>query len=129
MIIDMHLHPFCREVEVTPSLNEAFSRMFGQSGDEAARSAAMVMAEALFVQRGLDDVLRDLDAAGVDMACIVAWDTSTQYGVKLVTNDDVSRLAAAHPDRFIPFASVDPNMGRLPWMNSGGRPRSWGAGV
>jgi hypothetical protein len=39
-------------------------------------------------------------------------DLTTHYGVELVTNEDVARIASAHPERFIPFASVDPAMGR-----------------
>ena len=40
-------------------------------------------------------------------------DLSTHYGVELVTNEDVAKMASAYPDRLISFASVDPSMGRL----------------
>ena len=30
MIIDVHIHPFCKEVTVTPCVEEAVTRMFGR---------------------------------------------------------------------------------------------------
>jgi predicted TIM-barrel fold metal-dependent hydrolase len=112
MIVDVHSHPFCREVTVTPNLQEAVKRMF--SGHEPKRREAMRAAFTLmFTQRTTQDMIHDMDEAGVGKACIVAMDLSTHYGVELVTNEDVARMASAYPDRFIPFASVDPSMGRL----------------
>jgi uncharacterized protein len=66
----------------------------------------------LFTHRSVGDIIRDMDDAGVEKACIVPMDLTTHCGVELVTNEDVARIAAAHPERFIPFASVDPSMGR-----------------
>ena len=43
----------------------------------------------------------------------MAIDCRTQYGIEIVTKEDVGKLASSYPDRFIPFASVDPSMGRL----------------
>jgi predicted TIM-barrel fold metal-dependent hydrolase len=114
MIIDLHVHPFCREATVTPSLDEAVQRMFfGGRTERVTPADAARMGEALFRNRGLADIIKDMDAAGVDKACIVAMDLSTFYGVELVTNQDVAQMAAAYPDRLIPFASVDPSMGRV----------------
>jgi predicted TIM-barrel fold metal-dependent hydrolase len=79
----------------------------------AGDADAVALAQAAFLNRTLEDIIGDMDAAGIDRACIVAMDLSTHYGVKLGTNEDVARMSAAHPDRLIPFASVDPSMGRL----------------
>ncbi len=43
----------------------------------------------------------------------MAADYSTAYGTVVVTNEDVGRMAKLHPDRFIPFCSVDPAFGRM----------------
>ena len=114
MIIDLHVHPFCKEATVTPSLGEAVQRMFfGSQPSRMTPDEAAGMGRAFFQNRTLADIIDDMDDAGIDKACIVAMDLSTHYGVELVTNEDVAKMASAHPDRLIPFASVDPTMGRL----------------
>ncbi|HXZ94627.1 MAG TPA: amidohydrolase family protein, partial [Dehalococcoidia bacterium] len=102
---------FCKEATVTPNVQEALKRMFG--GHEPKRREAMQAGIFMYTQRTIQDIIHDMDDAGVEKACIVAMDLSTHYGVELVTNEDVARIASAYPDRFIPFASVDPSMGRL----------------
>lgn len=113
MIIDLHIHPFCKEATVTPSIEEATVRMFSSLRDPARQEAVQVMTQALFTQRSIRDTIAEMDAAGVDKACIVAMDMSARYGVELVTNEDIGRFAAEYPDRFIPFAGADPNQGRV----------------
>ena len=114
MIIDFHIHPFCKEATVKPNLGEAVRRMFFKGKeDQPGIEEATRMGEAFFRNRSVEDIIRDMDDAGVDKACIVAMDLSTYYGVELVTNEDVAKIASDYPDRFIPFAGVDPSMGRL----------------
>ena len=112
MIIDVHVHPFCKESTVKPNIDEAFKRQTESETNRAKVEAGAQIFTALFTQRSIKDILNEMDAAGIDKACIVAMDMTTHYGVELVTNEDVGRLAAAYPDRFIAFASVDLNMGR-----------------
>jgi predicted TIM-barrel fold metal-dependent hydrolase len=45
-----------------------------------------------------------MDAAGVDVAVLTAWHGPTG---PLISNDDVARLLADHPDRFVGAAAVD----------------------
>jgi predicted TIM-barrel fold metal-dependent hydrolase len=111
MIIDVHVHPCCKEATVTPSIEEAHERMFRQLEPEFRKWSQEVF-KSMFMQRTIEDIIRDMDEAGVDKACIVAMDLTTHYGVEMVTNEDVARIASAHPDRFVPFASVDPSMGQ-----------------
>jgi predicted TIM-barrel fold metal-dependent hydrolase len=111
MIIDVHVHPFCREATVTPSLEEGVKRMFGRHEPETREMIQGAIA-LVFTQRTVEDILQEMDDAGVGRACIVAMGLTTHYGVEMVTNEDVARIASSHPDRFIPFASVDPSMGR-----------------
>jgi len=53
------------------------------------------------VDAGVDRLLRDMDSGGVDKACLVAVSGLNE-------NEDVEKLARAHPDRFVPIASVNP---------------------
>ncbi len=112
MIVDIHVHPFCNEVTITPNLQEAVMRMFS-SHEPKRREKIQSTFTRMFTQYSILDIIRDMDEAGVEKACIVAMDFSTSYGVELVTNEDVARIALEYPNRFIPFASVDPSMGRL----------------
>jgi len=111
MIFDIHVHPFCKAAHITPNLEEGIQRMIGKH-EPKRREIMKAMITGLFTHRTVEDIIRDMNEAGVGKACIVPMDLTTHYGVELVTNEDVSRIASAHPDRFIPFASVDPSMGR-----------------
>lgn len=53
------------------------------------------------VDAGAERLLRDMDSVQVDKACLVAV-------AGLNENADVERIARAHPDRFVPVASVNP---------------------
>jgi predicted TIM-barrel fold metal-dependent hydrolase len=111
MIIDIHVHPFCKEATLKPGIQEAVERMFARH-EPKRREMLRGMVTLLFTQRTVEDIIHDMDEAGIEKACIVPMDLTTQYGVEVATNEDISRIAADHPDRFIPFASVDPSLGR-----------------
>jgi predicted TIM-barrel fold metal-dependent hydrolase len=111
MIIDIHVHPMCNEATVTPDLQEATRRMFDRH-EPKRREMLRSGLNFLFTQRTVEDIIHDIDEAGVERACIVPMDLTSHYGVEVVTNEDVARIASAHLDRFVPFASVDPSMGR-----------------
>ena len=68
---------------------------------EALRAGAPALA------RSLDDVLADLDAAGVTRTLITGFDERTTAGKTFVPNELVAATAARHPTRFIPFAGAD----------------------
>jgi len=111
MIIDVHVHPFCKEATITPSLEEGIKRQMGAARDPARIELATAMLTELFTRRSVHDIVKDMDAAGVDKACIVGMDMSTHYGVQMVTDEDLPALTALYPDRFVPFVSVDPSLG------------------
>lgn len=111
MIIDVHIHPFCKEATVVPGPEEALKRMYGDAGERFEAITAGF--RWIFQEKSLDDIIRNMDEAGIDKAVIVAADYSTAYGTIVVTNEDVSRMSEQHADRFIPFCSVDPSLGRL----------------
>ena len=112
MIIDVHVHPFCREATITPNLEEGVRRQFAAIRDPAKFEMVKTMMTALWNQRSIHDIVKDMDAAGVDRACIVGMDLTSRYGVENVTDDDLAAFTEAYPDRFIPFTSVDPTLGR-----------------
>jgi uncharacterized protein len=111
MIIDMHIHPYCREVSLLPDIDTGLQRQF-DSPYRPASKEKIALRKKLFTQGSVKDILALMDESRIDRAVIVAFDLTTTYGVVMVTNQDVSRLAAARPDRLIPFASVDPSLGR-----------------
>ena len=60
----------------------------------------------------VDDMVRSMDEAGVELAALLAFDCETTHGWK-VPNEMVADLVAQRPDRFVGFASVDPNKHQL----------------
>jgi len=59
----------------------------------------------------IGDTIADMDAAGVERAVVVAVDAETVWSYR-VSNELVAETVRNNPDRFIGFASVDPNKGR-----------------
>jgi uncharacterized protein len=112
MIIDMHIHPFCKEVTVLPGIEEAAQRLYGSMRDTDRFKNITGALQYLFTHRSVDDIIKEMDDAGVDKAVIVGADYTTASGVVAVTNQDVGKLAARYPERFIPFAGIDPSLGR-----------------
>jgi hypothetical protein len=60
----------------------------------------------------LEDILADMDAAGVDKSVIVAVDAETVLRYK-VPNELVAKAVKAYPERLIGFAGVDPHKGTI----------------
>lgn len=111
MILDFHIHPLCKEATALPSPEELIERMYGKENERFRPQIAGF--QWLMKEKSLKDIIQEMDEAGVDKAVIVAADYSSAYGTVMVTNEDVSRMAQKHPDRFIPFCSVDPALGRV----------------
>lgn len=57
------------------------------------------------VQKSMDLLLREMDAAGVSYGVVIGRN-SGRYGS--ISNDDVAAIVAAHPNRFVGAASIDP---------------------
>ena len=110
MIIDMHVHPYCKEATVTPDIDEGLRRQF-QSRLRPSSMEKIANRKKMFTENSIGDIIDLMDESRIDKAVIVAFDLTSEYGVIMVTNEDVSKLAAAYPDRLIPFASVDPSIG------------------
>lgn len=111
MIIDVHYHPFCKEADYLPDTEESIKRMMSKETDPV-RHENMAAMTSKMTELSIHDLVKDMDDAGVDKVCAVAMDLSSGWGIKMVTNENVSRFAEIYPDRVIPFASVDPSMGQ-----------------
>lgn len=70
-------------------------------------TAEQFNAYAESLRRSDDDILAQLDAAGIHQSLITGFDERSTCGVTFVHNESVAALAARHPDRFIPFAGAD----------------------
>jgi predicted TIM-barrel fold metal-dependent hydrolase len=57
--------------------------------------------------RSDEQILADLDTAGIRWSMITGFDERSSCGKTFVTNEAVTALADRHPDRFVPFAGVD----------------------
>ena len=97
MIIDTHSQLWTKEALETfpPSMAAGYKQMF--KGIKTFE---------------LEDILADMDEAGVDMAVIVAADAETTFRYK-IPNDLVAEAVKRYPKKFIGFAGVDPHKGRL----------------
>ena len=103
MIIDIHTHPLVKNAEYVPDLPTVMERFF--------RPSFKARIEQGIRGRTLDDVISDMDAAGVDVGVTVAMDLTSALGVVMVTNESVAEMVRRFPKRLIGFASVDPNTG------------------
>jgi hypothetical protein len=61
--------------------------------------------------RGVDGMVRDFEAAGIEKALLLAWDAETATGRPALTNDRVAAIAKENEDLVIPVLSVDPHKG------------------
>jgi predicted TIM-barrel fold metal-dependent hydrolase len=69
----------------------------------AAAAAAMVMDD--------DTLIAALDQAGIEKSLITGFDEWSSVHETFIPNELVAGIAARHPDRFIPFAGIDPFTG------------------
>jgi predicted TIM-barrel fold metal-dependent hydrolase len=94
-LIDFHTHPvMIRElVQREESLARAVREVFG----------------LLFAPQPLEVFLRELAAAGIDRAVLLALDCTTAHGCRIPGNEAVAELAGRH-EQFVGFASVDPGL-------------------
>lgn len=113
MKIDVHVHvgevPEHIEVWWGQELYRPWKYVYGAGGHRAERK---VIREPVKVDR----LLRDMDEAGMDMACIMATDfrrnsPSPELKNPCVPNDYVAELARQYPDKLIPIAGIDPIRG------------------
>jgi predicted TIM-barrel fold metal-dependent hydrolase len=59
------------------------------------------------LRRTDEEIIDDLDRAGIAKALITGFDEASTCGRTFVSNDAVAAIAERHPDRFIAFAGAD----------------------
>jgi len=104
MIIDMHVHPFCKEVS-WDDLNKISDAMW--SSDPFRRRYMYKMLKSVSEHVSIDDYITLMDELGITKSVIVSFNVKTAYDVILVTNEDVANLVKIHPTRLIGFAGID----------------------
>jgi predicted TIM-barrel fold metal-dependent hydrolase len=98
-VIDFHTHPVMIQelVRRDESLAQAVREVFG----------------LLFPPQPLEIFLRELAAAGIDRAVLLALDCTSAHGCRIPDNETVAELAGKH-EQFLGFASVDPGLPDAP---------------
>lgn len=91
MIIDMHIHPYCKEVHLVLDVDEGLQRQF-VSPYRPVNQEKMALRRKLFTKGGAGDILAQMDESGVDRAVIVAFDLTTAYGVVKQSGRRCTRL-------------------------------------
>jgi len=104
MIIDMHIHPFCKEA-TWGDLEKIADVMWGAGTLKRKRMRPFL--DQLANKTSIKDYISLMDKYGVDKAIIVSFNITTAYGVCMVNNDDIANLASKYPDRLIGFGCVD----------------------
>ena len=104
MIIDIHMHPFCKEA--TWDDIKKIANAMGGSDPSKNRYYRATM-KHFSTKISIDDYITMMDKAGIDKCVIVSFNIKTAYGICLVTNDDIADFVSRHSDRFIGFAGID----------------------
>lgn len=104
MIIDFHMHPFCKEA-TWPDLKKVAEIMWGKGTQKS--KLMLPMLKNLAEKISIENYVELMDKFEIQKAVIVSFNISTAYGITLVTNNDVASLVERYPDRFIGFGSID----------------------
>lgn len=104
MIIDMHVHPFCKEVS-WDDLNKISDAMWGS--DPFKRKYMYKMLKNVSENVSIHDYIALMDEFAIEKAVIVSFNVKTAYDIILVSNDNVAELVELHPKRLIGFAGLD----------------------
>ncbi len=104
MVIDVHVHPFCKEAHYGDKKKIA-DVMSGYNPRKL--KGVMRMLNAIMEQFTLEDYIAIMDKFNVTKAVIVAYDVTTAYGFVMGTNEDIADFVKKFPDRFIGFGCID----------------------
>lgn len=86
-----------------PSEQLRYLEVFQRRTVTAAQFASYVPSLA----RSDEEIIAELDGAGIGVSLISGFDERSTCGHTFVPNEAVAALAGRHPGRFIPFAGVD----------------------
>ena len=104
MIIDIHIHPFCKEA-TWENLEKIADVLWG--ADTLKRKRMRPFLDQLANKTSIKDYILLMDKFNIDKSVIVSFNITTAYGVCIVNNDDIAKFVSLYPDRFIGFACID----------------------
>jgi predicted TIM-barrel fold metal-dependent hydrolase len=94
MLIDMHTHPIFYDLICGDQKELEFRKDIFGIWKQSPQS--------------FEEVFVEMDYCGINKAVLLALDLTTQTGGHVVSNEQVTQIVAAYPDRFFGFASIDP---------------------
>ena len=102
MIVDVHVHPW--------------TRAFMERNGPIMKACGFFKLDVARLPASTDQILDDMDEAGVDRGVILGQDTRATANPAFrnysLSNDELAGVASRSGGRLIPFAGVDPNAGR-----------------
>jgi predicted TIM-barrel fold metal-dependent hydrolase len=104
MIIDFHIHPFCKEAEFS-DLDKIADVMWGKNTKQRERMYPFL--KTLTQKVSINDYITLMNKFNIQKAVLVSFNIETSYGVTLVTNEDIEEFETMYPERFIGFAGID----------------------
>lgn len=107
MVIDAHVHLYAPEVMADP-------RAWGDAQGEPWWTECVTPHGRTSLQgwASIDQLLRDMDAAGIDQAVLLGWYWE-HHTTCVRQNDWYAAGIAAHPDRLLAFATINPKAGAM----------------
>ncbi|MEO6246722.1 MAG: amidohydrolase family protein [Opitutaceae bacterium] len=122
MIVDAHVHLYPTEVSRDPA---GWAQAAGERHWAALCTRTRRDGPPVQTFPALDELLRQMDAAGVGRAVLLGW-----YWEKLETcaaqNRFYAQCVQAHPDRLLAFAALQPRAGHWPALEEMHRARDGG---
>ena len=97
-VLDIHTHP------PTPSWLRAAGGAYLRSAEAYFRRS--------FEPVGLEGMVKQYEAWGIDRAVLLGWDATLGNGLPAVPNDEVVAAVRDYPSFFVGFAGVDPRRGK-----------------
>lgn len=103
-IVDVHVHVGNINEQVSPYIHGELRKIFGKR--------SLPFGDSEMPESRNEGLIKQLDQAGVDVACIMAGDWNRVHPIEQrpysVTNEFVAGLVAEYPKRFVGVASPDP---------------------
>ncbi len=106
-VIDVHVHLYPAEVNRDPA---AWALAHGETHWSALCTRRRKSGQLVQGFPSVDQLLRDMDSAGVNLAVLLGWYWENQ-ATCVLQNRFYAECVRAHPDRLAAFASVQPKAG------------------
>ena len=104
MVIDVHVHPFCKEAHYGDKKKIA-DAMSGSNPRKLKNVLRML--NAIMEQFTLEDYIAIMDKFNIEKAVIVSLNVTSAYGFLMVSNEDIADFVQRFPQRFVGFACID----------------------